>query len=55
MNRWTRTPIAAVASAGRIVTGSVDPIAEIIEVTRAEDLWVHVQGVRLPGGGHGRA
>ncbi len=39
-----RTPIAVVASAGTIVTGSVDPIAEIVEVARDEDLWVHVDG-----------
>jgi aromatic-L-amino-acid/L-tryptophan decarboxylase len=39
-----RTPMAVVASAGTIVTGSVDPIAEIVEVARAEDLWVHVDG-----------
>jgi len=39
-----RTPIAVVASAGTIVSGSVDPIAEIVEVARAEDLWVHVDG-----------
>jgi aromatic-L-amino-acid/L-tryptophan decarboxylase len=39
-----RAPMAVVASAGTIVTGSVDPIAEIVEVARAEDLWVHVDG-----------
>ena len=39
-----RTPIAVVASAGTIVTGSVDPIADIVEVAGAEDLWVHVDG-----------
>jgi len=39
-----RTPVAVVASAGTIVTGSVDPIADIVEVARAEDLWVHVDG-----------
>lgn len=39
-----RTPMAVVASAGTIVTGSVDPIAEIVEVARNEDLWVHVDG-----------
>jgi aromatic-L-amino-acid/L-tryptophan decarboxylase len=39
-----RTPMAVVASAGTIVSGSVDPIAEIVEVARAEDLWVHVDG-----------
>lgn len=39
-----RMPMAVVASAGTIVTGSVDPIAGIVEVARAEDLWVHVDG-----------
>jgi aromatic-L-amino-acid/L-tryptophan decarboxylase len=39
-----RTPIAVVASAGTIATGAVDPIAEIVEVARTEDLWVHVDG-----------
>lgn len=39
-----RTPLAVVASAGTIVTGAVDPIAEVVEVAREEDLWVHVDG-----------
>lgn len=39
-----RTPMAVVANAGTIVTGSVDPVAEIVEVARDEDLWVHVDG-----------
>ena len=37
-------PLAVVASGGTIATGSVDPIAEIVEIARAEDLWVHVDG-----------
>jgi glutamate/tyrosine decarboxylase-like PLP-dependent enzyme len=37
-------PMAVVASGGTVVTGSVDPIAEIVEVARAEGLWVHVDG-----------
>jgi glutamate/tyrosine decarboxylase-like PLP-dependent enzyme len=39
-----RRPIAVVANAGTIVTGAVDPISEIVEVARAEDLWVHADG-----------
>jgi aromatic-L-amino-acid decarboxylase len=39
-----RVPMAVVASAGTIVTGSVDPIAELVEVAKAEDVWVHVDG-----------
>ena len=39
-----RTPIAVVANAGTIVTGAVDPIAEIVEVARTEDVWVHADG-----------
>lgn len=39
-----RTPMAVVANAGTIVTGAVDPIADIVEVARAEDLWVHADG-----------
>jgi len=39
-----RTPIAVVANGGTIVTGAVDPIAEIVEVARTEGLWVHVDG-----------
>jgi aromatic-L-amino-acid/L-tryptophan decarboxylase len=35
-------PVAVVASAGTVVTGAVDPIAEIVEVCAAEALWLHV-------------
>jgi aromatic-L-amino-acid decarboxylase len=39
-----RTPLAVVATAGTIVAGAVDPIAELVEVARAENMWVHVDG-----------
>jgi glutamate/tyrosine decarboxylase-like PLP-dependent enzyme len=39
-----RVPIAVVANGGTVVTGAVDPIADIVEIARAEDLWVHVDG-----------
>lgn len=38
------TPIAVVVSAGTIVTGAIDPIAEAVEIGRQENLWVHVDG-----------
>ena len=38
------TPIAVVACGGTIVTGAVDPIADLVAVARAEGLWVHVDG-----------
>jgi aromatic-L-amino-acid/L-tryptophan decarboxylase len=39
-----RTPLAVVACAGTIVTGAIDPIAELVAVARAEGMWVHVDG-----------
>ena len=37
-------PLAIVASAGTIVTGAVDPLADLVAVARDEGMWVHVDG-----------
>ena len=38
------TPIAVMASAGTVNMGAVDPIKEMLEICRAENIWLHVDG-----------
>jgi glutamate/tyrosine decarboxylase-like PLP-dependent enzyme len=37
-------PVAIVGTAGTVGTGAVDPIPELLRVTRHEDLWLHIDG-----------
>jgi glutamate/tyrosine decarboxylase-like PLP-dependent enzyme len=39
-----RRRIALIGSAGTIMSGAIDPLAELADVARANDLWFHVDG-----------
>ena len=37
-------PIAIVGTAGTVGTGATDPLPQLVEVARREDLWLHIDG-----------
>lgn len=37
-------PIAVIASAGTVNTGAIDPLGDILQVCRDEQVWLHVDG-----------
>ncbi|MBI5288940.1 MAG: aspartate aminotransferase family protein [Chloroflexi bacterium] len=37
-------PIAIVGTAGTVGTGAIDPLEQLSEVARREDLWLHIDG-----------
>ena len=38
------TPVAVIASAGTVNTGAIDPLRDMLEVCREEQVWLHVDG-----------
>ena len=42
--RQGRTPIAVVATAGTTLTGAVDPLCDVADVSSVHGLWMHVDG-----------
>jgi len=37
-------PVAVIATVGTAATGAIDPLAELADVTRNEQVWLHVDG-----------